>query len=62
VVKHDKACSKGKDAFILFAFDTFGFLEPEVVDLLHKVQRIMHSNDMSHRPMDVVFTRIDFAI
>jgi len=39
VVKHEKACSDNQHAFILFAFDTFGFLAPEVVNLLHRVQR-----------------------
>jgi len=49
-------------AFIPFAFDTFGFLAPEAVDLLHRVQNVMHSNIMSPRSMNVVFTRIDFVI
>ena len=35
VVKHEKACSDNQHAFIPFAFDTFGFLALEVVDLLH---------------------------
>ena len=47
VVKHEKSCSDNQHAFIPFAFDTFGFLESEVVDLLHKVQSVMHSNVMS---------------
>ena len=41
-VKHEKVCYDNQHAFILFAFETFGFLTPEVVDLLHKVQRVMH--------------------
>lgn len=47
---------------IQFAFDTFGFLASEAVDLLHIVQRVMHSNVMSPRSINVVFTKIDFAI
>ena len=47
VVKHEKACSHNQHAFIPFTFDTFVFPTPEVVDLLHRVQRIMHSNVMS---------------
>jgi hypothetical protein len=43
------------------SFDTIGFLASEVVDLLHRVQRVMHSNVMSLRSMNVVFTRIGFA-
>jgi len=62
VAKHEKTCSDNQHAFIPFAFDTFGFLAPEVVDLLHRVQKVMHSNVMSPRSMNVVFTRIDFAI
>ena len=62
VAKHEKPCSDNQHAFIPFAFDTFGFLAPEVVDFLHRVQKVTHSNVMSPRSMNVVFTRIDFAI
>jgi len=62
VATHEKACSDNQHAFIPFAFDTFDFLAPEVVDLLHRVQKVMHSNVMSPRSMNVVFTRIDFTI
>ena len=62
VAKHEKACTDNQHAFIPFAFDTFGFLAPEAVELLKRVQRVMHSNVMSPRSMDVVFKRIGFAI
>jgi len=62
VAKHEKTCSDNQHVFIPFAFDTFGFLAPDVVDLLHRVQKVMHSNVMSLRSMNVVFTRIGFAI
>jgi len=62
VAKHEKACSDNQHAFIPFAFDTFDFLAPEVVDLLHRDQKVMHNNVMSPRSINVVFTRIDFAI
>jgi len=62
VTKHEKACSDNQHAFIPFAFDTFGFLVPEAVDLLHRIQKFMHSNVTSPRSMNVVFTRIDFVI
>ena len=62
VAKHEKACSDNQHAFIPFVFDTFGFLAPEAVDLLHRVQKVMHSNVMSPKSMNVVFTRIGFAI
>jgi len=42
MVKYEKTCSDNQHAFIPFAFDTFGFLAPEVVDLLHRVQKVMH--------------------
>jgi hypothetical protein len=61
VVKHEKACSDNQHAFIPFAFDTFGFLAPDVVDLLQRVQKNMH-NVVFPRSMDVVFKRITFAI
>ena len=62
VAKHEKACTDNQHTFIPFAFDTFGFLAPEAVELLKRVQRVMHSNVMSPRSMDVVFKRIGFAI
>ncbi|GAU30880.1 hypothetical protein TSUD_15660 [Trifolium subterraneum] len=42
--KHEKACSDNQHVFIPFAFDTFGFLAPEAVTLLKRVQKVMHSN------------------
>ncbi|KAK2384559.1 GDSL esterase/lipase [Trifolium repens] len=62
VVKHEKACYDNQHTFIPFAFDTFGFLAPYAVDLLQRVQKIMHNNVVSPRSMDVVFKRIGFAI
>jgi len=62
VAKYEKMCSDNQHAFIPFAFDTFDFLAPEVVDLLRRVQMVMHNNVMSPRSMNIVFTRIDFAI
>jgi len=38
------------------------FLTPPLVDLLHRVQKVMHINVMSPRSMNVMFTRIGFAI
>jgi len=45
--KHEKTCYDNKHVFIPFAFDTFSFLALGTVDLLHKVQRVMHNNVMS---------------
>jgi len=49
VVKQEKMYYDNQYVSIPFAFDTFGFLVPEVVGLLHIVQRIMHNNVMSFR-------------
>nr|GEW35853.1 auxilin-like protein [Tanacetum cinerariifolium] len=37
VTKHEKACIENQHVFIPFAFDTFGFLAPEAVELLNRV-------------------------
>ncbi|GJW38137.1 hypothetical protein Tco_0063982 [Tanacetum coccineum] len=62
VTKNEKACIENQHVFIPFAFDTFGFLAPEAVELLSRVQRVMHSNIMTPRSTDVIFKRIGFAI
>nr|GFA33696.1 putative reverse transcriptase domain-containing protein [Tanacetum cinerariifolium] len=62
VTKHEKACIENQSVFIPFALDTFGFLAPEAVELLSRVQRVMHSHVMTPRSTDVVFKRISFAI
>jgi len=61
VAKDEKACSDNQHTFISFVFDTFDFLAPEVVDLLHRIQKVC-SNVMSLRFVNVVFTRIGFFI
>ncbi|GJZ36388.1 hypothetical protein Tco_0582579 [Tanacetum coccineum] len=43
VTKHEKACIENQHVFIPFAFNTFGFLAPEAVKLLNRVQRVMNS-------------------
>ncbi|KAK2413080.1 hypothetical protein QL285_035827 [Trifolium repens] len=62
MAKHKKACSNNQHVFIPFAFDTFGFLTPYVVNLLKIVQRVMHSNVVSPKCMNVIFQRLGFAI
>ena len=62
VIKYEKVRSDNQHVFISFVFDIFGFLTSEAVDLLHSVQRVIHSNVMSPRSMNVVFTSIDFVI
>ena len=62
VTKHEKACLDNQHAFIPFAFDTFGFLASEAVELLKRVQRVMHGNVTTPRSLNVVFKRLSFAI
>ncbi|GKB22508.1 hypothetical protein Tco_0861909 [Tanacetum coccineum] len=62
VTKHEKSCVKNQHVFIPYVFDTFGFLAPEAVELLTRVQRVMNSYVMTPRSINVVFTRIGFAI
>jgi hypothetical protein len=62
VSKHDKGCYDNQHVFIPFTFDTFGFLTPEVVDLLQRFQRVVRRNIMYHRSINVVFKMIDFFI
>ncbi|GKD69231.1 hypothetical protein Tco_1323321, partial [Tanacetum coccineum] len=62
VTKHEKACIENQHVFILFAFDTFGFLAPEAVELLSRVQRVMHINFVTPRSTNVVFKHIVFGI
>nr|GEV74873.1 putative reverse transcriptase domain-containing protein [Tanacetum cinerariifolium] len=62
VTKHEKTCIANQEVFIPFAFDTFGFLAPEAMELLNRVQQVMHDNVMTPRSTDVVFKRIGFAI
>nr|GEW42236.1 putative reverse transcriptase domain-containing protein [Tanacetum cinerariifolium] len=62
VTKHEKACIENQHVFVPFAFDTFGFLAPEAVELLNIVQRVMHSNVMTLRSTNIDFKRISFAI
>jgi len=62
VVKHEKTSSDNQHVFTPFVFDTFGFLASKAIDLLHRVQKVMHGNVMSPRSINVVFKRIGFVI
>jgi len=62
VIKREKTCSNNQHVFIPFAFATFGFQALKAVDLLHRVQRVMHNNVMTPMSMNVVFMTIDFVI
>jgi hypothetical protein len=62
VAKHENTFYDNKTAFIQFAFDTFGFLAPDAVSLLQRVQKIMNNNIVSPRVTNATFKRIDFAI
>jgi hypothetical protein len=60
MVKHEKAYSDNQHIFISFAFDTFVFLAPETVNLLKKIQKVIHSNVILPKSMNVIF-RIKFC-
>nr|GFA26544.1 putative reverse transcriptase domain-containing protein [Tanacetum cinerariifolium] len=62
VAKHEKACLENQHVFILFAFDTFGFLAPEVEEFLTRVQRVVQSNFSTPKTQNFIFSRIGFAI
>nr|GEY04545.1 hypothetical protein [Tanacetum cinerariifolium] len=55
VTKHKKVGIEYQHVFVPFAFDAFGFLAPEVVELLNRVQRVMHVRSLS--PYNVIFGR-----
>ena len=61
VVNHEKMYFNNQHAFIPFAFDTFDFLALEAVDLLQRVQRLMHNKFVSSRKINVVFKRFGFS-
>jgi len=46
VAKHESVRSHNQHVFIQFASDTFNFLALEVVDLLHRIQKVMYINVM----------------
>ncbi|KAL6514241.1 hypothetical protein OROHE_019228 [Orobanche hederae] len=62
IAKYEKACHENGHAFIPFAFDTFGFLPPDAVGLLKRVQKVMHNNVMTPGSREFVFHRLGFAI
>jgi hypothetical protein len=62
MVKYEKAYADNQHVFIPFEFDTFGFLPLEVVNLLNRVQKVMHSNIVPPRYMNVMFQRLSFVI
>ena len=62
VAKHEKACLENQHVFIPFAFDTFGFLAPEAVNFLSRVQRVVQSNFSNPKKQNFIFSRIGFAI
>jgi len=49
-------------SFVSFVFEFFYFIASEVIDLLHRVQKVMYNNVMTLRSMNVVLTKIDFTI
>ena len=62
MAKYEKSCSDNQHTFIAFAFDVFGFLAPEDINLIHRIQKIMHNNVMSPKSMNGVLTKFAFVI
>ena len=62
VTKHGKLCMENQHVFIPFTFDTFGFLVPDAVMLLNRVQQVMHNNVISLKFMDAINKMIGFTI
>ncbi|GJT42120.1 hypothetical protein Tco_0941985 [Tanacetum coccineum] len=60
VTKHEKACIENQHVFIPFAFDTFGFLAPNAVKLLNRVQLVMNNNVMT--PKFIMWFSIRLAL
>lgn len=60
--KHTKTCSNNQHTFIPFAFDTLDFLVIETVDLIEKIQRLIHNNVIFPPAMNIIFNIIDFTI
>jgi hypothetical protein len=55
-------CSDNQQIFTQFAFNIFALLIQVVVNLLKRVQKVMHSNVVSLRSMDVGFQILGFAV
>lgn len=61
MAKHEKLCVDNQHVFKSFAFDTFDFLALEAVDLLQRVQMLVHNKVVSPRIMNIIFKKIDFS-
>jgi hypothetical protein len=44
VAKYEKVCFDNQHVSIPFVFNTFGFLAPNIINLLQIVEKIMHNN------------------
>jgi hypothetical protein len=42
MAKYETVSSDYQDVFVPFNFDIFGFLVPKVVDILKRVQKVIH--------------------
>jgi hypothetical protein len=63
MAKYEKVCFDNQHISIPFAFDTFGFLASEVVNLLKRVQNAMHSNlpKIEFHVYECSFSKIEFS-
>ncbi|GJY41237.1 hypothetical protein Tco_0428507 [Tanacetum coccineum] len=62
VTKYENTCIENQHVFVPSTSDNFGFLAPEAMKLLNRVQRVMHSNVMTLRSTNIVFKRLSFAM
>jgi len=62
MIERKKSFSENQYVFIPFVFDIFCFIKQNVIDVLQKVQMIMHINVVFPRFMDVVFKRTGLLI
>jgi len=62
LTKHEKVCYDIQHVFkYKFMFDVFDFLTPEIVDLLRKVQRVLHNNVLFSNSMNIVLIKNNFS-
>lgn len=50
--QQEKVFLETQYAFILLAFDTFGFLAAEAVNFLNRIKRVIHSNILTNKGQD----------
>lgn len=62
VAKHEKNYLQNQHFFYSMPFDSFGFLAPKVMNFLTKIQRIIHSNVLTPKEHNFVFSKLGFTL